>query len=41
VDRGGADRTSDRGWGAVVGAADGDRGRGGCLLSNGDRGREN
>jgi hypothetical protein len=26
VDRGGADRTSDRGWGAVVGAADGEPG---------------
>jgi hypothetical protein len=24
VDRGGADRTSDREWGAVVGAADGE-----------------
>jgi hypothetical protein len=27
VDREGADRTSDRGWGAVVGAADGEQGR--------------
>jgi hypothetical protein len=27
VDRGGADRTSDRGWGAVVGATDGEQGR--------------
>jgi hypothetical protein len=26
VDRGGADRTSDRGWGAVVGAADSEPG---------------